>query len=462
MDKADSALHQHNTPEPKPSEPQETLWQRLRFFLSPLDGRYEDLTKGPVKLNILRDFTAGLIVAMVAIPLAMGFAMASGLQPEQGIIGGAIAGLVGALFGGSKYQVYGPTAAFIPIIASIMAKHNYEFLVLASIIAGLILMVMGLLRAGRIVALVPHSIVVGFTIGIAVTIALSQVGEVFGLQAKLGYNFFEKMGGILSNLNQINIYAVIIALLTFGITKLLLKVSVYLPAPLFALGVGTLLASTIWAGKGLILVKDKFGAIPTNFFHFTPPKAIPIDGEILFSLVYFVAAIVFVAAIESLLCSRMADRLADNQGIPYNPNKELWGQGLVNIATPLVNGFPHTGALARTATNIKVGAVSPLAGIFKCVLKILLAVFLAKYLEMVPMACIGGILLYVSTAMVKKAEIQQVLAHNRFHIALMAYTALMVITTDFLKGVLSAIFLYAVLRKFLDKEPAKQLATAEG
>ena len=152
----------------------------------------------------------------------------------------------------------------------------------------------------------------------------------------------------------------------------------------------------------------------------------------------------FVSAIESLLCSRMADRLADNRGTPFNPNKELWGQGVVQIIVPLLNGFPHTGALARTATNIKVGAISPLAGIFKCVLKLLLAAFLAKYLELVPMACIGGILLYVSTAMVKPAEVKEVLAMSRFHIGLMIYTAVMVVVTDFLTGVLSAIVIYAV------------------
>ena len=156
-------------------------------------------------------------------------------------------------------------------------------------------------------------------------------------------------------------------------------------------------------------------------------------------LAYFVAAIVFVSAVESLLCSRMADRLADNKGTPFNPNKELWGQGLVQIFIPLLNGFPHTGALARTATNIKVGAISPLAGIFKCVLKLLLAAFLAKYLELVPMACIGGILLYVSTAMVKPAEVKEALAMSRFHVVLMIFTAVMVVITDFLTGVLSAI-----------------------
>lgn len=166
------------------------------------------------------------------------------------------------------------------------------------------------------------------------------------------------------------------------------------------------------------------------------------------------------AAIESLLCSRMADRLADNKGLPFNPDKELWGQGMVNAIVPLLNGFPHTGALARTATNIKLGAVSPLAGIFKCCLKLLLAAYLAASLEKVPMACIGGILLYIATGMVKPAEVKQVLAHNRFHIGLMAFTAILVIVKDFLTGVLAGIILYALLYQFFDR-PAMRKNTQQ-
>jgi MFS superfamily sulfate permease-like transporter len=417
---------------------------RLLYYLNPLDGRYDDLGKGNWKLNVMRDFTAGLIVAMVAIPLAMGFAMASGLRPEQGIVGGAVAGLVGALFGGSKYQVYGPTAAFIPVIAGIMATYNLSFLILASLIAGVILMLMGVARLGSLSRLVPHSIVVGFTIGIAVVIALSQIGEVLGFKASLGYGFLDKVTGVIANIDGINRYAVALGLLTFAVTKYLLKVSPFIPAPLIALAVATVLSSTLFAGKGLTLIKDKYGAIPTDFFVFNMPAAIPFDAKTLWDLAYFVAAIIFVSAVESLLCSRMADRLAENKGTPFNPNKELWGQGLVQIFIPLFNGFPHTGALARTATNIKVGAISPLAGIFKAVLKLMLAAFLAKYLELVPMASIGGILLFVSTAMVKPAEVKEALAMSRFHIGLMIFTAVMVVVTDFLTGVLSAIAVYAV------------------
>jgi sulfate permease, SulP family len=416
---------------------------RLLYYLNPLDGRYDDLGKGNWKLNLMRDFTAGLIVAMVAIPLAMGFAMASGLRPEQGIVGGAVAGLVGALFGGSKYQVYGPTAAFIPVIAGIMATYNLGFLILASVIAGVILMLMGVARLGSLSRLVPHSIVVGFTIGIAVVIALSQIGEVLGFKVSLGHGFLDKVTGVIANIGGINLYAVALGLLTFAVTKYLLRVSPFIPAPLIALAVATGLSSTLFAGKGLTLIKDKYGAIPTDFFVFNTPAAIPFDAKMLWDLAYFVAAIIFVSAVESLLCSRMADRLADNKGTPFNPNKELWGQGLVQIFIPLFNGFPHTGALARTATNIKVGAISPLAGVFKAVLKLMLAAFLANYLELVPMASIGGILLYVSTAMVKPAEVKEALAMSRFHVGLMIFTAVMVVVTDFLTGVLSAIAVYA-------------------
>ena len=433
------------------------MWDRIKLFINPFDIRYEDLRQGNLALNVTRDFTAGLIVAMVAIPLAMGFAMASGLRPEQGIVGGAIAGLIGALFGGSKYQVYGPTAAYIPIIAAMMALYpndpaqGHGFLVLASLISAVILVCMGLAGLGRFVALVPHSIVVGFTIGIAIVIAMSQIGEAIGLKTALGHSLASKVTGVWEHIDELSVYAVMLTLMTFLVTKYLLKVSIFIPAPLIALGIGFGLASTVWSDVGVTLLKDKYGSIPTDFWVFTPPMAIQWDAAFLGNLVYFVAAIVFVAAVESLLCSRMADRLADNEGTPYNPNKELWGQGWVNCVAPLLNGFPHTGALARTATNIKVGGMSPLAGIFKCFLKLAMAAYLASYLELVPMACIAGILLFVATAMVKPTEVKNTWRQSKFHASLMIYTAVMVAVTDFLVGVLSALVIYGILFKFLDK-----------
>jgi SulP family sulfate permease len=424
----------------------ESKLSRIAFFMNPLDGRYEDLLKGNKKLNIIKDLTAGLIVAMVAIPLAMGFAMASGLRPEQGIVGGAVAGLLGALFGGSKYQVYGPTAAFIPVIGGLMAAYDHSFLILVSILAGALLMICGVGKFGRIVTLVPHSIVVGFTIGISIVIAFSQLGEIFGFKEKIGYGLLQQIERTVKYLPDANWYAFALALATFALCKTLIRLSPFIPAPLIALGVGWLVSSTLWKNNGLILIEDKYGAIPTNFFVITTPQLPVLTLPVVYDIVYYVLAIFIVAAIESLLCSRMADRLANNTGTPYNPNKELWGQGIVNIVTPLFNGFPHTGALARTAVNIKAGAVSPLSGIAKFTFKLLMAAFLATYLEQVPMACIGGILLYVANGMVKRREVKEVYnSRNPFHIMLMIYTAAAVPLWGFMPAVLSAIMIFVVM-----------------
>jgi MFS superfamily sulfate permease-like transporter len=430
----------------------DTLLNRFLFYINPNDGRYEDLKKGSFAKNIAKDLTAGLIVAAVAIPLAMGFAMASGLRPEQGIVGGAIAGLFGALFGGSKYQVYGPTAAFIPVIAGLMAVYNHSFLVLTSLLAGIMLLFSGLFKLGKIVEKVPHSIVVGFTIGIAIVIAFSQIGEVLGSKQKVGYGIIDQLKFLFSNIQFANIFAVLMALITFIFCKIFLKVSSFIPGPLIALSFGFLAGQTFWSDKALILISDKYGSIPTDFLVITPPLLPEVwTSQVVFDLFYFAFAIYIVAAIESLLCSRMADRLANNKGLKYNPNKELWGQGMVNIFTPLFNGFPHTGALARTAVNIRLGAVSPLSGIAKFVFKLSMAAFLAVYLEKVPMACIGGILLYVASGMVKMKEIKEVLASNRYHVVLMCYTAAMVPIAGFMTAVVSAIIIYVATFRFFDK-----------
>lgn len=428
-----------------------TLKERIAFYSNPFDKRYEDLKRGNWKLNVTRDLTAGLVVSMVAIPLAMGFAMASGLRPEQGIVGGAVAGLMGALFGGSKYQVYGPTAAFIPVISGLMATYNHSFLVLVSIIAGALLMLCGVFKLGRIVTLVPHSIVVGFTIGISIVIAFSQIGDVLGIPHDLGYNITEQIPRIVIHFSDMNVFALVLAIITFVVCKYLLKVSPFIPAPLIALGFGLLMSETMWSDKGLITIKDEYGSIPTDFLVFTLPQMPAMTAAVIGDMVYYVVAIFLVASIESLLCSRMADRLANNQGTPFNPNKELWGQGIVNIITPLFNGFPHTGALARTAVNIKVGAISPLSGIAKFTFKLLLAAYLAIYLEHVPMACIGGILMYVAHGMVKRNEVKGILDSTKFHIGMMLYTAAMVPVVGFMWAVVSAIILFAVLNPWLGK-----------
>ncbi len=212
-----------------------------------------------------------------------------------------------------------------------------------------------------------------------------------------------------------------------------------------------MLTATVFQGHGVLLIKDRFGEIPTNFFHFTGPLLPQWNASTMVDVVYFSLAIVFVSAVESVLCSTMADRLANNRRTPFNSDKELWGQGLVQIITPLINGFPCTGALARTATSIKAGAVTPLAGYFKGILKLMMACFLAHYLELVPIACIAGILLWVASNMVKPAGIREIWRQGGFHAFLMVYTAVMVPVTDFLTGVLSALIIYAIFKPFLDR-----------
>jgi MFS superfamily sulfate permease-like transporter len=296
----------------------------------------------------------------------------------------------------------------------------------------------------------PNSIIVGFTIGIAITIALTNVGEALGYHSAIKGGLLGKLRGIWEHASEFNPWALALALFTLVFTRYLLRRSVYIPAPLLAIGLCTLLAATVLGDKGLVLVQTKYGEIPSNFFAFTPPVLPDFDLAVVRDIVYFVTAIVFVSAVESLLCSSMADRLARNPGTPFNPDKEFWGQGLVQIITPLLNGFPCTGALARTATSIKAGAVTPLAGYFKGTLKLAMAFYMASYLDLVPMACIGGILLWVASNMLKAEEIRQVLAQSRFHAFLMIYTAAMVPLTDFLTGVLSALILYAVLHRFFE------------
>lgn len=440
---------------------------RLKLFFTFFDSRWEDLTKETWKLTVYRDFSAGLIVAMTAIPMAMGFAIAMGMRPEHGIIAGALACVVGRTFGGSKYQVYGPTAAFIPVIAALIFKYgpasggNFEdahgFLVLVSMISGVILMIAGFYGAGKYAKLVPNSIIVGFTIGIAVAIALTNFKDILGLQSfskLLGSEagFLNKISNAFANVNLINPWAILIGVMTFVVTKGLLKISIFIPGPVIAMTTATVLASTLLADKNIILVKDLYGSIPNNFFVFTAPHLPNVTLSVIIDIFYFVGAIVFVSGVESILCSSMADKLAENKKTLFNPDKEFFGQGMVQIITPLIQGFPCTGALARTATSIKAGARTPMAGYFKAVLKLTMAYYLAQYLELIPMACIGGILVWVASNMIKPSEIREIKHLGKFEFSMMLYTAVMVPMTDFLTGVLSALIIYFVVKKFFSKK----------
>jgi MFS superfamily sulfate permease-like transporter len=430
----------------------DAIRSRFKRFITVFDSRFEDLRDGNIYAILYRDFSAGLIVAMTAIPMAMGLAMASGFRPEQGIIAGAIACLVGRTFGGSKYQVYGPTAAFIPLLAAAMSKYGHSFVVLASILSGIILIILALLGLGRVAKKVPASVVIGFTIGIAVAIGTSTLRDGLGMPIK---------GSFFSLLREVNPYSIGIMMVTFLLCRYLMRISVFIPAPLIAIGTTSFVASQWLSSKGILLVADRYGTIPHDFFKFTPPQLSGFTPALFLDLSYFVLAIVFISGIESLLCSSMADRLANNKKTLFDADKEFWGQGWVQIITPLINGFPCTGALARTATSIKAGAVTPFAGYFKGILKLVMAYMIASYLEHVPLACVAGILLWVASNMIKTEEIKAQFKNGYLPGFVVVFTAIAVPLTDFMTGVMSALIIYFVGDYFIKKMQPKKAVEVE-
>jgi MFS superfamily sulfate permease-like transporter len=437
------------------------FWQRFAIYMNPIDGRYEELNKGNnITGNVIDDLIAGLVVASVAIPVSVGFAMASGLRPEQGIIGGAVATLLGAIFGGSKYQVYGPTAAFIPVIAGLMATYDHGFLVLASILAGIMLLFSGFLRLGYFISRIPHSIVIGFTIGIVIIIAFSQVGHVLGLKEKAGQNIPDHLIYIYKNAGKINIAAITMAAFTILFCRTFEKISNSVPSPVPALVFGYFGAQTFWSNKGLTRINDQYGGITQDLFSITLPRFPQTwTYEITFDLFYYAFTFFLVAAIESIVCGRAADRLADNQGFPFSPNRELRGQGMINIFSPLFNGFPHTGALGRMALSNHFQGRSPLAAIAKAVFTVLLTLILAKHLGKIPMSCLAGIILYIAGGMAKKGEIKGIVRMNNYHVILMLYTAAAVPLLGPMIGLSTVLIMYAIFyRIFQNKKKRSYLS----
>lgn len=460
----------------EPTDDKSSFSAMTKFYCCPFDVRYEDLGEvGSATFfkAIFRDSMAGLVVAMVAIPMAMGFAIASGLQPGQGIVGGAIAGLLGALLGGSKYQVYGPSAAFIPVMNDIMAlnmeggplyvegtdddeifRRGHGLLVLISLVTAVMFLSLGLARIGTLVSKVPQCIVVGFTIGIAVTMVFALVEDALGIEksGSLGQRhngFWPKLVHVSDHIGDMNVYALAIAVGTLALSKGLAHVSVLIPGALLAIILSTLLAETAWSEKHLKNILDNYGPIPQNIT-ITPPEFHIGDGDefvpiTIGKVLYYSMEIIIIGVVESLLCARMADNLAENKGTPFHPNKELWAQGWVNALVPLLNGFPLTGALSRTAMNVKLGAVTPFAGIMKCFLKLGIAFTCAGWLELMPMAAIAGLLWYVAVDMVSPTEIAQIHSQGGWpHSCVMCITAILVVSTDFLKGCASGMIIYAI------------------
>ena len=352
------------------------------------------------KEKFTADLMAGIIVGIVAIPLAVAFGIASGVGPTEGLVTAIIAGFIISFFGGSRVQIGGPTGAFIVIVYGIIQQHGLAGLLIATIMAGIMLILMGVFKLGNIIKFVPYPVIIGFTAGIAVTIFSTQIKDLFGLDIdNLPANFVDKWIVYFKNISEINLVTLLLGVLSILIIVLVPKISKKIPGSLVAIVVMTV---AVW----LLNSSGTFGHIKTIGDIYQLPSGIPspkmptltlAEGTTIIDLMVqlFPAAftIAMLGAIESLLSAMVADGVIADK---HNSNTELIGQGIANIVTPLFGGIPATGAIARTMTNINNGGRSPIAGIIHAVTLLLVLLFLGKLVGYIPMACLAGVLVVVS------------------------------------------------------------------
>ena len=338
------------------------------------------------------NIVAGLIVGVVALPLAMAFAIASGVKPEQGIYTAIIAGIIVSVFGGSRVQIAGPTGAFIVILAGIVAEHGVIGLQIATLMAGVILLLLGLARMGAVIKFIPAPVIVGFTAGIGVVIWVGQWKDFFGLPSVEGGHFHEKLWALLKVLPQWDPATTGLALLALALvifTPRMPGVIKRLPGPLIALIVVTLIQAVV-GFESVDTIGSRYGEIPRGLPSLDVPE---ITMSRLVELIGPAFAIAMLGAIESLLSAVVADRMA---GTRHHSNQELMGQGLANIVAPLFGGIAATGAIARTATNIRNGGNSPIAGIVHALCLVFILLFLAPLAANIPLAALAAILFVVA------------------------------------------------------------------
>ena len=352
------------------------------------------------KEKFTADLMAGIIVGIVAIPLAVAFGIASGVGPTEGLVTAIIAGFIISFFGGSRVQIGGPTGAFIVIVYGIIQQHGLAGLLIATIMAGIMLILMGVFKLGNIIKFVPYPVIIGFTAGIAVTIFSTQIKDLFGLDIdNLPANFVDKWIVYFRNISETNLVTLLLGGLSILIIVLVPKISKKIPGSLVAIVVVTV---AVW----LLNSSGTFGHIKTIGDIYQLPSGIPspkmptltlAEGTTIIDLMVqlFPAAftIAMLGAIESLLSAMVADGVIADK---HNSNTELIGQGIANIVTPLFGGIPATGAIARTMTNINNGGRSPIAGIIHAVTLLLVLLFLGKLVGYIPMACLAGVLVVVS------------------------------------------------------------------
>jgi SulP family sulfate permease len=333
---------------------------------------------------------AGVVVGIVALPLAMAFAIASGARPEQGLYTAIVAALLTSIFGGTRVQISGPTGAFIAVLAIITAQHGIAGLQIATLMAGVILLVFGFARLGAVIKYIPDPVIAGFTAGIAVIIFVGQWKDFLGLSpAPSGLRFHQKLWSLIEAMPTINPATAGLALLALAILTVGARYLRRIPAPLIALIVVTVVQA-VFQFKGVATIGSAFGGIPRTLPAFSIPS---LDLARVLSLVGPAFTIALLGAIESLLSAVVADGMA---GTRHDSNQELIGQGIANIISPLFGGFAATGAIARTATNIRNGATSPLAGIVHSVFLVVVILLLAPLASAIPLCCLSAVLFVVA------------------------------------------------------------------
>ncbi|WP_157268127.1 SulP family inorganic anion transporter [Azohydromonas aeria] len=375
--------------------------------LHPFKPRLFQALRGYSRQQLVADLGAGLTVGIVALPLAMAFAIASGLKPEQGIFTAVIAGFLIAALGGSNVQIGGPAGAFIVIVYGIQAQYGLANLIIATMLAGVLLFLLGLLRLGALVRYIPVGIVIGFTNGIAVLIGLSQLKDFLGLRIeKMPADFFAQLATLWAHIGTINLAALALGLGSLalvvvwpksyampaapvGLAQKARRLAAQVPGTVIALVLATLTARIV--GLDVETIGSRFGGIPQSLPDFALPA---FDWAGAKQLLMPTLTIALLGAIESLLCARVADNMSD---LPrHDPNQELMAQGVANFVTPLFGGMPATGTIARTSTNVRSGARTPVAGMVHAITLLAIVLVAAPLAVHVPLSALAGILLFVA------------------------------------------------------------------
>ena len=369
------------------------------------------------------DLLAGATVALVALPLSLAIAIASGADPSKGFITAIVGGFMISLFGGSRVQIGGPTGAFIVVVFTIIAEHGYDGLVLTTFMAGLILLIAGYFRAGKLISYVPEAVVNGFTIGIGIVIATSQIKDLFGLSIEsLPADFLEKVPALWQARDTFSFPTFAIAMLSLVLIVLLRRLAPKFPGLIVAVGVGSLLVALF--SLPVDTLHSRFGALPSHL----PRPALP-NFSFARIIELFPSAIVvaFLAGVESLLSAVVADKMIKGQ---HRPNAELTAQGLANIASSLFGGLPATGAIARTATNIKAGGTTPVAGLVHAVIILLIMLFAAPLAGYLAMPALAALLIITALNMTEPHKWKAHFSGRKSEIILLLLTLFLTVLVD--------------------------------